>query len=79
MTLVSRATDLAAAVRDKINLMVPRLLPSGGGTGQVLSKTSATDNDVAWTSLGNISARTITIDATAPASPAVGDIWVDPT
>ena len=47
-TLVSRLGDLTGAVRDKINLMVPRLLPSGGSTGQVLSKTSATNYATQW-------------------------------
>lgn len=50
-TLSSRITDLTAAVRDKINLMVPRLLPSGGTGGQVLAKNSATNYDTAWTTL----------------------------
>ena len=49
MSLVSRVSAGFTAVRDKINLMVPRLLPAGGSAGQVLSKTSASDYATAWT------------------------------
>ena len=48
MTLVSRIGELAAAVRDKLNTMTPRLMPAGGTTGQVLTKDTATDYDVSW-------------------------------
>lgn len=47
-TLASRITSLAGAIRDKLNLMTPRLLPAGGTTGQVLTKLAATDYDVSW-------------------------------
>lgn len=49
-TLAARISDLAAAIRDKINLMVPRLLPSGGTAGQFLVKNSSTNYDAAWVS-----------------------------
>ena len=49
MSLVSRVSAGFAAVRDKINLMTPRLLPAGGSSGQVLAKTSASDYATAWT------------------------------
>ncbi len=48
MSLVSEISDLAAAIRNKINLIVPRLIPAGGTTGQVLAKDTATDYDVSW-------------------------------
>lgn len=48
MSLASRITDLAGAIRDKINQMMPRLLPSGGTTGQVLTRTSGGDYASAW-------------------------------
>jgi hypothetical protein len=48
MSFASRVNDLAGAIRDKINLMVPRLLPSGGTSGQVLAKTSAADYAAGW-------------------------------
>lgn len=48
MSLVSRVNDLAGTVRDKINTMMPRLLPSGGTTGQVLTKSSAADYAAGW-------------------------------
>lgn len=48
MSIASRVSDLAAAIRDKINSMMPRLLPIGGSSGQVLVKSSATNFDVDW-------------------------------
>ncbi len=48
MSLASRISDLAAAIRDKLNTMMPRLLPGGGSIGQVLTKTAATDYFAAW-------------------------------
>ena len=77
MTLTSRIADLAGAVRDKINLMVPRLIPPGGGSGQVLSKSSATDYAVGWTDAaggggGPMAALELEPNETAPAAPATG-------
>lgn len=51
MSLVSRVTDLAVAIRDKINAMMPRLMPSGGTAGQVLRKTAATDYAAGWATM----------------------------
>lgn len=48
MSLSSNVNALAAAVRDKINAMVGRLLPAGGTTGQVLQKASGTDYATEW-------------------------------
>lgn len=48
MSLAQRITDLAVAVRNKLNAMTPRLLPAGGSTGQALVKTSGADNAVGW-------------------------------
>lgn len=53
-TLQARLTDLAAAIRSKINLMVPRLLPGGGSEGQVLAKSASGDFQVAWTTLAQV-------------------------
>jgi len=50
------------------------LLPTGGSTGQILAKASASDFDTEWTSQPKITHGT-----SAPSSPAVGDIWVDTT
>ncbi|AXQ69154.1 hypothetical protein HOU02_gp130 [Caulobacter phage CcrBL9] len=47
-TLISRISDLAVAIRTKINAMMPRLLPSGGIAGQKLVKTSSSDYAVGW-------------------------------
>ena len=76
MTIASRVTDLAAAVRDKINTMMPRLLPSGGTTGQVLAKTSATAYAADWSDPA-AGGTEIHVGTTPPASPSVGDLWVD--
>lgn len=48
MALADRVSDFAGAVRDKINLMVPRLMPAGGAAGSVLTKSSGSDYDAAW-------------------------------
>ncbi len=47
-TLVQRINDLAIAIQTKINSMMPMLMPSGGAIGSVLTKNSASDNDVVW-------------------------------
>ncbi len=65
MSLVSRVTDLAVAIRDKINAMMPRLLPSGGTAGQVLRKTSSTNYATGWATLP---AATTTTDGVMSAS-----------
>ena len=39
------ATRVANYLRDSV---IPRLLPSGGNSGQVLSKSSGTDYAVSW-------------------------------
>jgi hypothetical protein len=72
MSLASQVSALAGAIRDKINTMMPRLLPAGGTTGQVLSKTSGTNYDTGW-----ISQTKVTAGTTPPASPAIGDVWID--
>lgn len=51
-TLETRLTALAAAIRDKINLMVPRLIPPGGAVNQVLAKTGAGDYAAGWVAPG---------------------------
>jgi hypothetical protein len=40
------STTVANYIRDSIK---PRLIPSGGSTKQILTKTSGTDYDVSWT------------------------------
>ena len=86
-TLVARINDLATVVRDKINLMVPRLIPSGGTTGQVLGKTSATDYAVSWqTSSGGAGSNTVRVSVNFGASftdkvqvVVTGQTWVTST
>jgi hypothetical protein len=73
VSLVDKIIALAAAIRDKLNAMTPRLLPAGGASGNMLHKTSATDYAVAWVE----ASPKITTGATPPASPAVGDIWIE--
>lgn len=51
MTLIKRLDDLAAAIRDKFNLIAPRLIPSGGETGQALVKTGADDFALGWAAI----------------------------
>jgi len=79
MSLASQVTLLAGAIRDKINAMMPRLLPSGGTTGQVLAKSSATDYATGWTTASG-GASNVTIGTSAP-TPATGvyNLWLDTT
>jgi hypothetical protein len=49
--LKTRIENLAATIRDKINLMVPRLIPPGGAAGQAFIKQSGANYDGAWQSL----------------------------
>ena len=51
MSLASQVSALAGAIRDKLNTMTPRLLPSGGTGGQVLSKINGTNYNTQWTTL----------------------------
>jgi hypothetical protein len=41
----------AAATAASVTALLPRLEPAGGSTGQVLTKSSATDYDTAWTTV----------------------------
>lgn len=75
MSLASRISDLAGAVRDKINLMMPRLLPAGGSSGQVLAKTSATDYATSWQTVsggGPISVLDLPVQS-SDVAPAAGN------
>jgi hypothetical protein len=47
-----RVAELTVRIRDKLNLMTPRLLPQGGTDGQVLIKKSDADFDTEWTQIG---------------------------
>lgn len=79
MTLVQRIGDLAAAVRDKLNTMTPRLLPAGGVAGQALVKTAATDFATGWATVsGGIGAGDLPVRYDA-AQPQVDCLWVSPT
>lgn len=71
MSLASQVSALAGAIRDKLNTMTPRLLPSGGTTGQVLSKINGTAYNVQWTTAssgGAIAGRRVDIDFDEPAT-----------
>lgn len=49
MTLIERIGALATAIGDHIKTaIVPRLLPSGGTAGHVLTKTTGADYDASW-------------------------------
>ena len=48
-TLIERVNLLSAKIANHIrDSIVPRLIPSGGGVGQALTKSSATDYAVGW-------------------------------
>lgn len=63
MSISTRVSELALAIRDKINEMIPRLLPRGGQAGQVLVKSSSTDFTVIW---GEAAPQTATRGGWAP-------------
>lgn len=47
-SLKENIESVVVAIRNKFNNIQPKLVPSGGNVGQVLSKQSNVDNDVAW-------------------------------
>lgn len=47
-TFAQNLASTVVAIRSKFNAITPKLVPTGGTTGQVLAKASATDNDVSW-------------------------------
>ena len=61
-TLVTRITELAGAVRDKFNQIMPRLLPPGGTAGQALVKASDADNSVMWSDAAGGSSYSLATD-----------------
>lgn len=48
MTLEQHLGLLAAAIREKINTIMPRLIPAGGTPNQVLTKTGAGNFATGW-------------------------------
>ncbi len=86
--LSSLATRIGNEIRDAIK---PRLIPSGGTTGQAMTKSSGTNYAVTWTTLfsgayadltgkptlGTAAAKNVHVGTSAPGSPAEGDIWID--
>lgn len=70
MSLASRVTDLAVTIRDKINLMVPRLMPAGGSTGQALVKTSGSNYAAGWQTVGLVEPDPLDLETTEPLAPA---------
>lgn len=72
MTLASRMTDLAAAVRDKFNAIAPRLIPTGGADGQFLQKTGA--GTYGWADAGGGSGGTAILDFNGPSGTPAGFI-----
>ena len=48
MSLVDQINGLAVAVKTKFNAIAPRLIPTGGVTGQLLGKTSNSNYAVGW-------------------------------
>lgn len=79
-TLSQRITELAIAIRDKVNLIMPRLLPEGGIDGQVLAKKGSEPFVTEWrnsaggSSPNDINNVTFTWDFLSASTNA--DIWV---
>lgn len=53
-----------AYVAQKLNSLHARAVPTGGATGQVLTKVSAADHDLAWTTVSGASGVTATLTST---------------
>jgi hypothetical protein len=47
-TLAQRISDVVTAIGNDIKTLFTRSMPSGGTTGQVLAKNSATNYDASW-------------------------------
>lgn len=60
-TLVSHVTDLVGAIRTKLNLMTPRLLPVGGSVGQIIYKSGSADGAAGWTTPPAFVLTTVTV------------------
>lgn len=58
-TLAQRVADVVTSIGQDIKTLFTRAVPAGGATGQVLTKASAADHDMAWTTVsggGGVSA-----------------------
>lgn len=77
MTLIERIADLATAVGHQIrDAVLPRLLPAGGTTGQVLAKTGAADYAAGWSSAGGGSGTPrVFVQETRPVEPGPWVWW----
>lgn len=49
-------------------------VPTGGTSGQILTKDSATNYDLIW---ADASGGSVTVSDTAPGTPSAGDLWFD--
>lgn len=74
MSMASRVSLFAEAVRDKFNLVTPRLIPAGGTTGQVLKKTGAPNYAMAWQDEASGGGGGGVVGVHCPVSPKPGDI-----
>lgn len=67
MSLSSNINSLTVAIRDKLNLMSPRLIPTGGVVGQLVTKTSSAPDTYGWaTPSGGGSGETVILDGNGP-------------
>jgi hypothetical protein len=74
VTLQARLEALAAAIRNKINAMMPRLQPQGGTQGQALVKTTADDYASAWTTLTKTSVGLANVDNVSDADKPISTL-----
>lgn len=68
MSLTSRISDLAGAIRDKFNAITPRLIPAGGSSGQVLIKGPGADYDAGWQTVAGAGPGNLVISEEQPAN-----------
>lgn len=92
MSLASQVSAAFTAVGEHIrDNIVPRLIPTGGATDQVLAKSGSGNFLLKWVTLfsgsyndlndkptlGTAAALNIHVGTTAPGSPTTGQIWID--
>lgn len=80
MSFSSQVSALAGAIRDKLNTITPRLIPAGGTTGQVLSKSGSADYAFGWADSvgggggGGGASDPLDLTVTSPGTPPSGTV-----
>lgn len=70
-TLEARLTAVVQRIRDQFNSIRPKLVPTGGATGQILTKNSTADHDLGW-----LDRSALKGDAGIPGIPGIDGVGV---